>query len=92
MTNERKGGDRQDNAGFMNEGGDTRRKGESPHRGQQGALGGSQSGQDHSQRRGAEELQGSRDQASGRRDEENLATRGESDITDREDTDIGSST
>jgi hypothetical protein len=80
-----------DRAGFTREEG-----GESPRRNQQGALGGSQSGGQHTDDRdggrGPDELQGSRDQASGRRHEENLATRGESDVEDRQDRDTGSST
>jgi hypothetical protein len=80
-----------DRAGFMKE-----ESGESPHRNQEGALGGSQSGgqrtDDRDGPRGPDEMQGRRDAASGRRDEENLATRNESDVEDREDTDIGSST
>jgi hypothetical protein len=87
MTNDRKDADQPRGAGFMKEGG-SGREGESAHRGQQGALGGSTSGDEQQQA----DLRGNRDVASGRRNNDNLATQGESDVQDRKDTDIGSST
>jgi hypothetical protein len=86
MTRDRSGGDA-DNAGFMKEG----EKGDGGQGDRQDDA--SQSGgQDGDDRRGPAELQGQRDQASGRRDEENLATRSDADVTDRQSKDIGPST